>query len=329
MARRIGREPLAYVLGEWGFRGLTLAVDARVLVPRPETEIVVEHALARLDGVPKPRVLDVGTGSGAIALAIASERPDASVVATDVSADALAVAADNRGRLGLEGRVELVRGDLAAGQEGPFDLVISNPPYVLPADLGDSTPRCSTTSPASPSSIGARPRESPARRSQLLRPGGWLVLECSDRRGDAVAALLRELGFLDVTVSPDLAGRHALARSDGRRSKLRPRRSARRQARSSSLQSRPAVRAPADLGAPRPRGHAATSRASRASTRARPSALPGPPASCCARAAGSCSSAATAAAHAVAALLRERGFLDVTVSPDLAGRDRVVEGRKP
>lgn len=207
VARRIGREPLAYVVGEWGFRGLTLAVDARVLVPRPETEVVVEHALARLDGVPKPRVLDIGTGSGAIALALASERPDASVVATDISADALAVAADNRGRLGLGGRVELVRGDLAAGQEGPFDLVISNPPYVLPADLGDLDPEVVDHEPRL-ALVDRGQTEGVARSAlALLRPGGWLVLECSDRRGDAVAALLRELGFLDVTVSPDLAGR--------------------------------------------------------------------------------------------------------------------------
>jgi len=215
VARRIGREPLAYVVGEWGFRGLTLTVDARVLVPRPETEVVVEHALARLDGVPKPRVLDVGTGSGAIALALASERPDASVVATDISADALAVAADNRGRLGLGGRVELARGDLAAGQEGPFDLVISNPPYVLPADLGELDPEVAGYEPRL-ALVDEGQTEGIARAArELLRPGGWLVLECSDRRGDAVAALLRELGFLDVTVSPDLAGRDRVV--EGRR----------------------------------------------------------------------------------------------------------------
>ncbi len=207
VARRAGREPLAYVLGEWGFRGLTLAVDSRVLVPRPETEVVVEHALARLDGFPKPHVLDVGTGSGAIALALASERPDARVVATDLSADALAVAAANRDRLGLGERVELVRGDLAAGQEGPFDLVISNPPYVLPADLGELEPEVLDHEPrlalVDEGQTGGIARAA----LDLLRPGGWLVLECSDRRGDAVAALLCELGFADVSVSPDLAGR--------------------------------------------------------------------------------------------------------------------------
>ncbi|MCC6222847.1 MAG: peptide chain release factor N(5)-glutamine methyltransferase [Thermoleophilia bacterium] len=207
VARRAAREPLAYLLGEWGFRGLVLAVDARVLVPRPETEVVVEHALARLSCVERPRVLDVGTGSGAIALALASERSDARVVATDVSAAALAVAAENRSRLGLAERVELVQGDLAAGQEGPFDLVVSNPPYVLSADLGeldpevrDFEPRLALVDEDQTGGIARAARE-------LLRPGGWVVLECSDRRGDAVAALLRELGFARVSVSPDLAGR--------------------------------------------------------------------------------------------------------------------------
>src|SRR5262249_52059306 len=111
--RRAGREPLAYVLGEWGFRRLTLRTDARALVPRPETEVVVERALALLDGVAAPRVVDVGTGTGAIALALADERPDARVTATDVSTEALALARENAERLGLA--VELVHGSLLAG----------------------------------------------------------------------------------------------------------------------------------------------------------------------------------------------------------------------
>lgn len=215
VARRAAREPLAYILGEWGFRGLVLAVDARVLVPRPETEVVVEHALARLAGVERPRVLDVGTGSGAIALAIARERPDARVLATDVSADALAVAALNRARLGLEERVELVRGDLTAGQEGPFHLVVSNPPYVLPADLDLLDPEVTGYEPPL-ALVDEGQTEGIARAArELLRPGGWLVLECSDRRGEAVRALLAELGFAGVSVSPDLAGRDRVV--EGRR----------------------------------------------------------------------------------------------------------------
>ena len=107
VARRASREPLAYVLGEWGFRRLTLVVDPRVLIPRPETESVVERCLDLLRGVEAPTVIDVGAGSGAIALAIADERPDARIVATDVSASALEVAEENRRRAAVNGRVRL------------------------------------------------------------------------------------------------------------------------------------------------------------------------------------------------------------------------------
>ena len=131
LARREAREPLAYVLGEWGFRRLTLKTDARALVPRPETEIVVERVLALLDGVESPRVLDVGVGSGAIALAVKDERPDARVTGVDVSTDALALARENAERLGLD--VELREQGVDAAAEG-WDLVVSNPPYVETLD---------------------------------------------------------------------------------------------------------------------------------------------------------------------------------------------------
>ena len=124
-ARRRQREPVAYLLGSKGFRTIDVAVDARVLVPRPETEHLVEAALALPRGA---RVADVGTGSGAIALALKAERPDLAVVATDISADALAVARANAERLGLE--VELALGDLLEPVEGVLDAVVSNPPYV-------------------------------------------------------------------------------------------------------------------------------------------------------------------------------------------------------
>ncbi len=132
VARRAGREPLAYVLGEWGFRRLTLQVDRRALVPRPETEVVVERCLELIAGVEAPAVLDVGTGSGAIALSIADEHPGARVCAVDSSAPALAVARENVLRTGLERRVELAESDLLAGVAGSFDLVVSNPPYISP-----------------------------------------------------------------------------------------------------------------------------------------------------------------------------------------------------
>jgi release factor glutamine methyltransferase len=133
-ARRRSREPVAYILGEKGFRRIVLAVDPRVLVPRPETEFVVDAALSLPHGA---RVVDVGTGSGAIALALKEERPDLTVLGTDVSGDALDVARGNAERLGLD--VEFVEGDLLAGLHA--DAVVSNPPYVaagdrLPPDVG-------------------------------------------------------------------------------------------------------------------------------------------------------------------------------------------------
>jgi len=138
--RRLRREPLAYILGEWGFRRLLLKVDDRALVPRPETEVVVERCLAFLAELAEPRVLDVGVGSGAIALAIADEHPGAQVVAVDNSDRALSLAGENLARAEVNGRVRLVEGDLLSGVEGPFDLVVSNPPYVAPEEYGALQP---------------------------------------------------------------------------------------------------------------------------------------------------------------------------------------------
>ena len=207
VGRRAAREPAAYVLGEWGFRHLTLAIDPRVLVPRPETEVVVERALARLEAVAEPLVLDVGTGSGAIALAIAAECPAARVVATDISADALAVAAENRRRLGLKARVELVLGHLVAGVRGPFDLVVSNPPYVTPDEYELLEPEIRLYEPRE-ALVGVGQTEGVARRAlEVLRPGGWIVLESAEGKVEDVAAELRALGYVEVASSRDLTGR--------------------------------------------------------------------------------------------------------------------------
>ena len=198
--RRGRREPLAYVLGEWGFRRLTLRTDARALVPRPETEIVVERALALMEGVASPRMLDVGTGGGAIALAIASERPDARVTATDSSAAALALTRENADRLELD--VELVQTNLLDGLAGPFDLVVSNPPYVLPEE--DLLPELTFEPRAALIDEGQTEELARAARAIL---DGWLVLEVHEQRAAYVATALDELGYADATITRDLAGK--------------------------------------------------------------------------------------------------------------------------
>jgi release factor glutamine methyltransferase len=208
--RRRAREPLAYVLGEWGFRRLTLKVDRRVLIPRPETEVLVERCLERLEGLREPRILDVGVGSGAIALAIAEEHPDARVLALDRSAAALDVARENLARSSVNGRVELRRGDLLAGISGPFDLVVSNPPYVSPEEFETLQPEIRLYEPREAlvgEGVGARiARE--ARRA--LASGGWLALECGDGQAGVLAQDLLDLGYVDVMKSCDLAGRERI-----------------------------------------------------------------------------------------------------------------------
>jgi release factor glutamine methyltransferase len=212
--RRRTREPLAYVLGEWGFRRLTLQVDPRVLIPRPETEILVERCLELLDGLERPRVLDIGVGSGAIALAIADERPDARVVGTDASADALAVAQANKLRLAQDGRVELRYGDLLAGARGPFDLVVSNPPYVAPEDVAGLPPEVLQEPREALVGLGRHEAVASAAR-RVLPAGGVVALEVGDGQAASVAASLRGLGYDEVTATEDLAGRRRVV--DGRR----------------------------------------------------------------------------------------------------------------
>lgn len=206
VSRRREREPLAYILGEWGFRRLTLTLDRRVLIPRPETEIVVERSLVHLRPLPEPQVLEVGTGSGAIALAIVDEHSGVRVTAVDHSAGALAVAAANRGRAGVDGRVELLRADLLGGVTGPFDLVVSNPPYVRPEEYDALQPEIRRYEPRE-ALVGEGVAEEIARgAADVLAPGGWLVLECGAGQAPALAAELRALGYEEVTITPDLAG---------------------------------------------------------------------------------------------------------------------------
>jgi release factor glutamine methyltransferase len=207
LGRRLKREPLAYVLGEWGFRRLVLKTDARALVPRPETEIVVERCLALLRGEREPRVLDVGTGTGAIALAIADEHPGARVTAVDSSSEAVALARENAERLRLD--VVVRAGDLDTAAEG-WDLVVSNPPYVTPEEWETLQPEIREWEPRG-ALVGAGLHEELARIAETR----LLVLETHECQADDVAATLESLGYTDVTVTPDLAGKPRVV--EGRR----------------------------------------------------------------------------------------------------------------
>ena len=207
--------PVAYLLGRWEFWSLPLVVSEATLIPRPETELLVERALAASPPEWPARVADLGTGSGAIALALASERRRWRIVGADSSREAIAVADRNRALLGL-GNVELRRGDWFAplGDE-VFDLIVSNPPYLAPADphleQGDLPfePRCALVSDrdglAALRYIGAR---APAH----LAPGGTLLLEHGFAQGAAVRALLKERGFTQVASYRDLAGHERVSR---------------------------------------------------------------------------------------------------------------------
>jgi release factor glutamine methyltransferase len=196
--RAADREPVAYLLGRRAFRHLELAVDRRVLVPRPETELVVEEVLRR--AAPGARVLDVGTGSGAIALALKDERPDLDVTGSDVSADALDVARANGRRLGLD--VAWIEADLVPGPSGRWDVVASNPPYV--ADAEELEPDVARHEPALALRAGSDGLDVLRRLVATRAP--TLVVEVGDGQAAAVVALARAGGYASTEVRPDLAG---------------------------------------------------------------------------------------------------------------------------
>jgi release factor glutamine methyltransferase len=202
LARRRAREPVAYILGRKGFRTIELAVDPRVLVPRPETEHVVEAALDLPAGA---RVVDVGTGSGAIALALKAERPDLDVVGVDTSAEALEVAGANAARLGLA--VELRRGDLLGGVD-KVDAIVSNPPYVRDDERASLAPEILEYEPAS--ALFAGPDGLDVIRRLVQAAGesraSFLALEVGLGQAAAVADLAKAAGFLNIELRRDLAG---------------------------------------------------------------------------------------------------------------------------
>ncbi|HXH04604.1 MAG TPA: peptide chain release factor N(5)-glutamine methyltransferase [Candidatus Competibacteraceae bacterium] len=214
LARRRAGEPVAYLLGEREFWSLPLAVTPATLIPRPETELLVELALARLPPERPLRVADLGTGSGAIALAIARERPYAQVVATDVAADTLAVAQHNAHRLRLT-NVVWRQGSWCAPLAGErFDLIVSNPPYLAADDphltLGDLPFEPRRALVAGHDGLDAI-RAIVAQAPSHLLPGGWLLLEHGYDQGERVLALLTAAGFVEVQGACDLAGIHRVS----------------------------------------------------------------------------------------------------------------------
>ncbi len=233
VARRERREPAAYITGHREFWGLEFDVEPGVLIPRPETEFIVEEALARLtptpeSPVPSPqspmvcravRIADVGTGSGCLAIALARWLPAARIVATDVSAAALAIAARNVARHEVHDRVALVRCDLLEATDGPFDLIVSNPPYIPTGDLASLQPEILGYEPrlaldAGPDGLDLIRRLVPMAASRLT-PGGWLIFEFGDGQAAGVQQILAaEPRVAVVALRDDLAGitRTAVAR---------------------------------------------------------------------------------------------------------------------
>jgi release factor glutamine methyltransferase len=197
--RRVQREPVAYILGRKGFRTIELEVDQRVLIPRPETEHLVE---AVLDLPAGERVVDVGTGSGAVALALKTERPDLRITATDNSAAALEVARSNARRLGLE--IEFVHGDLLESVTTEIGAVVSNPPYVATSER--LQPEIARYEPAAALLAGADGLDVVRRLIAAARGAGTIATEIGASQAAAVTALMREAGFEDTEVHQDLAG---------------------------------------------------------------------------------------------------------------------------
>jgi release factor glutamine methyltransferase len=216
IARRVGREPMSHITGWRDFYGRRFVVTEAVLDPRPETESVVEAALAR----PFARVLDLGTGSGCILLTLLAERPAARGTGTDISEAALGIARANAVRLGSADRVDWIATDWLEGLTGRYDLIVSNPPYIGEAELAQLAPELSHE-PAGALSPGADAlaayRRIAAGAGARLEKGGVLCLEIGATQGSAVYHLLAAAGFAEIAVLPDLDGRDRVVRA-----RLRP-----------------------------------------------------------------------------------------------------------
>ena len=206
--RRAQREPLQYILGETEFWSLMFNVDPAVLVPRADTEVLVEEALMRIEG--PARVLDVGTGSGAIGIALAHEKPEILVTALDCSEPALAVAHSNAQRNGVADRVICLAGDLAALPAGPFEMVVSNPPYIPTKDWQELMPEVRNHEPRLALDGGGDGleayRQLACQVCRILTPGGWLLVEVGIGQAEEVTALFKAAGLKEISQRDDYAG---------------------------------------------------------------------------------------------------------------------------
>ena len=209
--RRRAGEPIQYILGETEFYGLPFHVTRDVLIPRPETEHLVEEVIELAAQLSAPRIVDVGTGSGCIAVALAARLPHALLTATDLAAPALAIARQNAERNGVAGRIRFLRGNLLAPVAGEeFEIVVSNPPYVPTADRASLAVEVRDYEP--PLALFAGPGGHDAYRALIpqafaaLVPGGYLALEIGHGQSEPVRALLDSAGFTEIEITPDLQG---------------------------------------------------------------------------------------------------------------------------
>ncbi len=220
--RRAMLEPVAYILGFKEFRSMPFAVDSRTLIPRPETEHLIEMAIEMLNGAEAPEIFEVGTGSGAIAVSLARESEEARIQASDFSSGAIEVAQQNADQLGVSAQIEFIEGDLFAGRAGPYDLIVSNPPYVPDGDIGSMQKDVVNFEPHEALFAGKSGMDFIERLAagapERLHPGGKLIFEIGIKQSEAVERLIGVTeGLKFLTVAPDLQGipRVAAAEREG------------------------------------------------------------------------------------------------------------------
>ena len=221
IARRMNREPVAYITGMKEFWSLPIAVNRNVLIPRPDTEIVVEAALNLFERLEKTRILEIGTGSGAISITMATEREKAIITATDYSREALAVAVRNALNNGAEQRITFLQGDLFTPVTGRYDIIVSNPPYISEGDFDLLEPEVREHEPRAALIAGPDGTEFHRRLVEgapdFLADGGWLVMELGVGQKKALEKMMHENGYCDIVFDRDYAGIERVVRARMRR----------------------------------------------------------------------------------------------------------------